>query len=44
VPALLSRARRGGLVSPRPHWADSYPVNLAACLLAIALPLFLYGV
>jgi len=26
-------------VSPRPHWADSYAVNLAACLVAILLPL-----
>lgn len=31
-------------MTPRPHWADSFGFNLAACLLAIALPLFLYGV
>lgn len=31
-------------MSPRTHWADSYAVNLAACVVAILLPLFLYGV
>ena len=31
-------------MTPRPHWADSWPVNLAAVLVAILLPLCLYGV
>jgi len=31
-------------IDPRRHWADSYAVNLAAVVVAILLPLCLYGV